>query len=222
MANPEEKKETITTIRYYVHVVAFVVFGVSLGAYLMLQAYPYIEVHPTIVDNSQPETETTATASVSYALPRALPTRLRIPKLAIDAPFEAPLGLNADGTIGVPKAFDTVGWYQLGAAPGEIGTAAILGHVDSYQGAAVFYHLGELVPGDRIFVSRVDGTEAEFQVQYYERYKQSEFPNEKVYAPTTFSSLRLITCSGTYEKGEKRYTHNLVVYARLVEPETIQ
>jgi Sortase domain len=206
------------TTRHYVRVVAFVVFGLSLGAYLMLKMYPHLLVAKT----PEPIPVLPEPIEEVFTLPREWPVALRIPKLSIDTTFESPLELNPDGTIMVPESYEQVGWYKLGAAPGEKGTASILGHVDSYEGAAVFYHLGQLEPGDRIFVKRADGTEAEFEVEYYERYKQSEFPNEKVYAPTSYSSLRLITCSGTYDKGEARYTHNLVVYARLVEPETAE
>ncbi len=209
-------EKTIMTSRHYVRVVAFVVFVISLGAYLMYEAYPYIEVR-SAMSIPPPPADSDDEVAQPYALTRELPTRLRIPKLSIDTTFEEPLALAPDGTIGVPDSFDKVGWYKLGAAPGEIGTASILGHVDSYQGAAVFYSLGQLAPGDRIFIERQDGVEAEFEVLSYERYRQDEFPTEKVYTMTPYPSLRLITCSGTYVKGKARYTHNLVVYARLVK-----
>lgn len=197
--------------RHYIHVVAFVIFGIALGAYLMLEAYPYLEV-----ERKEAPVPTPIEVSVPQGLAREWPTELRIPALGIDTTFEKPLELNPDGTIMVPESYDAVGWYKLGASPGERGTASILGHVDSVDGAAVFYHLGQLVPDDQIFVTRADGSIAEFSVEYTERYKQSEFPNEKVYGMTDYASLRLITCSGTYDKGSMRYTHNTVVYARLV------
>ncbi len=220
--NEDTVPPLVPTKRYYVSVVAFVVFGVSLGALLMLEAYPYLEVRHTLPVEEQITIDsgevTTTPSDTSYALPREFPVHIRIPKISVDAAFGEPLGLNADQSISVPKVFDTVGWYKLGAAPGEIGTAAILGHVDSYKGPAVFYSLGQLAPGDEIYITRADGSEATFVVEYYERYPQDEFPAEKVYTPTSYASLRLITCSGIYKKGEQRYTHNLVVYARLKEP----
>jgi len=215
MHSTKATKKIHQATRHYVHVVAFVVFGACLGALLMLEAYPYLEIRHVLPTQ---EPVTVAPTETPYALPRAFPINLRIPKISLDAAFSEPLGLNADQSISVPKEFDTVGWYKLGAAPGEVGTAAILGHVDSYEGPAVFFSLGQLAPGDSIFVTRADGTEAEFEVEYYERYPQDEFPTEKVYTPTSYASLRLITCSGIYKKGEQRYTHNLVVYARLKEP----
>ena len=203
------------TTRRYVHVVAFVVFGMCLGALLMLEAYPYLEVRRALLSG---ESVMDASSGTPYTLNRAIPINLRIPTISVDTTFSEPLGLNDDQTISVPKSYEEVGWYKLGASPGEMGTAAILGHVDSYQGPAVFFSLGQLAPGDSIFVTRADGTEAEFEVEYFERYKQDEFPTERVYTPTSYASLRLITCSGIFSKGEQRYTHNLVVYARLKEP----
>ena len=38
-------------------------------------------------------------------------------------------------------------WYKYSVTPGQIGTAVIEGHVDSYQGPAVFFRLGALKPG---------------------------------------------------------------------------
>jgi len=215
----KEIKASIMTTRHCVRVVAFVVFGLSLGAYLILQVYPYLEVKQIVVDTEQNVEANPIATETPYALTREMPVRLRVPKMSIDTTFEAPLGLNEDGTISVPSSYEKVGWYKLGAAPGEIGTASILGHVDSRVGPAIFFSLGQLAPGDRIFVSRADGSEAEFEVQYLERYKQDEFPTEKVYSPTKYSSLRLITCSGVFSKGEQRYSHNLVVFARLLAPE---
>ncbi len=222
MTNEQQTENSVEpTKRHYVRVVAFVVLGVSLAVLLMYEAYPYLRVQPIVIDNrvqnEDDHTDVLSTSTPVFSLSRSEPVQLRIPKLSVDTTFEEPIGLNEDKTIQVPDSYEQVGWYKYGASPGEIGTAIILGHVDSYEGAAIFYHLGELEAGDKILVTRADGTEAEFVVEYLERYLQSEFPTEKVYGKTEYPELRLITCSGKYEKGTQRYTHNLVVYARLVE-----
>ncbi len=208
-----------TTIRHYVRVVAFVVLGISLGAILMLEAYPYI-VSYRIVGDRQPGAGVVEehNATSTYALSRSLPTSIRIPKINLDTTFEEPLGLNQDRTVETPHSFEKVGWYKNGPAPGEVGPAVVLGHVDSYKGPAVFYSLGQLKPGDRVYVTREDGSEAEFEVMYFERYRQDEFPSELVYGPVSYPALRLITCTGVYDHGTQRYSHNLVVYAKLVDP----
>lgn len=222
------KKPTTTTepevpTHHYIRVAAYMVFGISLMAFLIFEAYPYLTIKRATAPADVVEQEGAASNTPAFSLTRSEPVRLRIPTLNIDTTFESALGLNEDRSIEVPKSYEQVGWYQYGAAPGEIGPAVVLGHVDSYEGAAIFYHLGKLASGDRVFITRADGTEAEFEVQYLERYPQSDFPTEKVYGKTSDAELRLITCTGKYEKGIQRYTHNLVVYARLVEPEaTIQ
>ncbi len=218
------KKNRVTkmTKRHYLTVVAFVVFSISLCAYLVLQAYPHLLITRTPEESEEikvGEVET-ITTTPDGSLTRELPIHLSVPKLGIDADFESPLALNADRTISVPDSYDKVGWYKLGASPGEKGTASILGHIDSVAGPGVFYSLGQLTPGDRITVTRADSSVAEFEVEYLERYSQDAFPNEKVYGMTEYPSLRLITCSGVYSKGDMRYSHNLVVYARLVTEKT--
>jgi len=191
---------------------AAVVLGMNVS-FLIYFATLYFPPFNTYV----PYTSDTATTT-DYSLKRSEPVRLLIPKLSIDALFEEPLGLHPDRTIEVPKEYHTVGWYKNGASPGEIGPTAILGHVDSVDGAGVFYHLGQLVPGDRFTVERADGTKPEFEVVALERYSQDEFPTDLVYGPIGYAGIRLITCSGTYNKTTQRYDRNLVVYAKLVEP----
>lgn len=201
--------------RHYVRVVAFMVFGMSIGALLMYHVYPRIAYQPIVYERTEREGTTDTVATTSYE--RALPTVLRIPSIKLETTFEAPLALSADQSIEVPDSYDAVGWYKLGASPGERGPAIVLGHVDSYQGPAVFYSLGQLKAGDQVFIERADGTEVAFEVMYLERYSQDDFPTEKVYGMTDGPELRLITCTGVFDKGVQRYSHNLVVYARLVE-----
>ncbi len=211
------------TARHYARVVAFAVFGCSVGVLAMLWAYPtatrlLIEYRQSAQKNIV-EVQGGATTS-PYT--RSAPISIRIPSIGVDAMFEAPLELNDDQTIEVPDSFEKVGWYKLGASPGEVGPAVILGHVDSYEGPAVFFSLGQLSSGDRIYITRSDGTEVEFKVDYFERYPVEEFPTEKVYGKTSGSELRLITCTGVYNHGTLRYNKNLVVYATLVSTTTIE
>jgi sortase (surface protein transpeptidase) len=148
---------------------------------------------------------------------RFAPTVLTIPKLNLETTFVEPLGLNEDQTVSIPDSYEQVGWYKYGATPGEIGSAVILGHVDSVDGPAVFFSLGQLEKGDEINVQREDGTTATFVVDDLVRYPQNAFPTEKVYGNTNTATLKLVTCTGLFNKGEQRYSHNLVVYATLKE-----
>lgn len=150
-------------------------------------------------------------------LPRAEPTRLRIPKISVDAPF-TDLAIDATGKLEAPPANDTnlVGWYAKGVSPGEAGTAIIAGHVDTKTSAAVFAGLGDLKKGDKFSVERSDGRTASFVVDSAETFAKDAFPDDRVYADTSDAEVRLITCAGTYNRTVKDYTDNLVVFAHLV------
>ncbi len=154
---------------------------------------------------------------VSNTVSKVLRVKLSIPKINLNTDFEDPLGLNEDREVETPKTFDKVGWYKYSPVPGVIGPAVVLGHVDSKSGPAVFFSLGQLEAGDDIFINRDDGSVAHFKVDFLERYEQKEFPSQKVYGNIDHVGLRLVTCSGIYLRGKQRYTHNLVVYAKLVE-----
>jgi len=152
---------------------------------------------------------------------RSAPVYISIPKIGLNTDFVPPLGLNDDRTVSVPDSYEEVGWYKNGVSPGEIGSSVILGHVDSYEGPAIFYKLGQLDERDEIEIEREDGTVATFVITDIERVSQSNFPTEKVYGDVDYAGLRLVTCTGIYNKGELRYSHNLIVYGELKDNEYI-
>ncbi|WP_329458001.1 class F sortase [Streptomyces sp. NBC_01497] len=161
------------------------------------------------------------TAAVPHArpgpapLPASAPVRLRIPRIGVDAPM-AGLGLTRDGRLDAPPASrgDLAGWYERGTTPGAKGTAIVAGHVDTARGPAVFYNLGTLRKGDRIEITRRDGRTAVFGVDAVEVYKNSAFPNHKVYAAANRPELRVITCGGGFSPSTG-YEGNVVTYAHL-------
>jgi hypothetical protein len=146
---------------------------------------------------------------------RSLPTELQIPAIGLDVSLST-LGLNPDGTVQVPTDIQQPGWYRLGPSPGQIGSAVILGHVDSYQGPAVFFKLRDLVAGDLIKVSLADGVTAQFMVTTVAMYLKSDFPDQTVYGSHGFSGLQLVTCAGAFDSQSGHYLSNIVVYSSLV------
>lgn len=159
-------------------------------------------------------------ASEASALPPAPrrvapPVRVRIPSIDVAARVTR-LGLNQDRTVEVPSDPATTGWYRLGPAPGQPGSAVILGHVDSVDGPAVFYQLRYLEPGDRVVVDAADGSTATFRVMRLATYPNESFPARRVYAahgPGRF--LNLVTCGGAYDE-QSGYQANVVVYTRRI------
>ena len=105
------------------------------------------------------------------------------------------------------------GWYTGSPRPGAIGSAIIVGHVDSYQGDGIFFRLDTLSPGDKVYVKRADGTTVMFAVTRVQKYLKDEFPTSAVYGPTPDAELRLITCGGTFDSTTGHYLSNIVVYA---------
>ncbi len=191
-----------------------VAFLMGIFVALALSTIPLNQTQSEIKLNQ--ETKLT-TVTVGPHFDYAKPVKLRIPKIDSIVDFSETLGLVENGEVAVPKNYTTVGWYKYSPTPGEIGPAVVLGHVDSYQGPAVFYKLKDLVPGDDIYIDREDGSIAHFVINSLENYKQSEFPTQVVYGDINYAGLRLITCSGIYNQGKQRYSHNLVVFASLVE-----
>jgi len=206
-----------TNHRRYVRVVAVVVLVVSVVVLIMS-----FFSKDVIVVNDFSQSTSTPTEVSEYSVSASEPTRIRIPSVGISTTFEEPLSLNQDRTIQVPDSYEQVGWYKGGVTPGEIGSSVILGHVDSYEGPAVFFSLGQIEEGALIEITRNDGSVATFSVTALERYEQEEFPTELVYGDVDHAGLRLVTCSGTFDKGEQVYSHNTVVYAELVQPEDIE
>ncbi|MFD8231356.1 class F sortase [Streptomyces sp. NPDC059696] len=149
-------------------------------------------------------------------LPYALPDRVRIPAIQVDAPI-IPVGLDPDGWVGAPPPEDPnlAGWFTGAVTPGEKGTAVVVGHVDNQQGPAVFYGLGALKKGHRVEVARQDGKTAEFEIYGVEVFEKNNFPGDRVYASKGAPELRVITCGGGFSK-QDGYAGNVVAFARLV------
>jgi LPXTG-site transpeptidase (sortase) family protein len=98
--------------------------------------------------------------------------------------------------------------------PGDRGTAVIFGHVDSRAGPAVFFRLRELRTGDVLLVTPRGRPTARYRVQRSEDVSKDRFPTRRVYRPSPYPSLRLVTCTGPFDRVRGHYRDNLVVYAK--------
>jgi hypothetical protein len=146
---------------------------------------------------------------------RSVPVSIRIPAMGVSVSLSQ-LGLNADKSPQVPTKFQEPGWYKLGPAPGQMGSAVILGHVDDKNGPAVFYKLGSLKAGDTVDVSLTDGAVVHFAVTTVETYAKAQFPSQKVYGSHGISGLQLVTCGGKFDAASGHYLSNVVAYTSLV------
>ncbi len=159
-----------------------------------------------------------AAALGKRAGPTVPPVRLRIPAIGVSAKIVGE-GIDAGGALQVPPLTDAgvreAGWYDLGPAPGQVGSAIIVGHVDSYQAKGIFYDLGLLVPGNAVEVTLANGETARFTVTSVQEYAKAHFPATEVYGPEPYPALRLITCGGAFDAATGHYLSNIVVYARM-------
>jgi LPXTG-site transpeptidase (sortase) family protein len=143
------------------------------------------------------------------------PSRIRIPRLAIDTIVEE-VGITANGTMDVPGNIWHTAWLKSGKKPGEVGNAVIAGHLDAVKSTAIFWDLGKLSKGDRVFVSDKNGFELTFEVIKVTTYDLKTAPLAEIFGITDEKNLNLVTCEGIFSKDERTYNKRLVVYTRLV------
>jgi hypothetical protein len=179
---------------------------------------------PTTSSTARPETSAPAASAPAPAaagqakpLGHSLPIKLDIPRIGVHAPVST-LGLKSDGTIQEPPLSKPglTGWYRLGPTPGERGPAVIAGHVDANGGPAVFYRLKQLHRGDKVTVTRKDGSAVAFVLDTIQRVPKDAFPTQKVYGDIGFPGLRLITCGGSFDKRTGHYIDNVIAYGHMV------
>lgn len=148
----------------------------------------------------------------------ARPVQLDIDDLGIHASV-IPRSLDRTGAVAAPPYATpkVAGWYDAGPTAGEEGAAVLVGHVDTDRRPAVFYPLSTARPGTTVEVTRGDGLVAEFTVESTEVVGRAEFDAGEVYGPREDgrAELRLLTCGGAFDRGERAYTSNVVVSAYL-------
>lgn len=146
------------------------------------------------------------------------PRSVEIEAIGVDARI-VERGLDDHGAVEPPPMDEPglVGWYGGGPAPGAEGVAVLVGHLDTDTGRAVFHRLPSVRPGDRVRVARADGTVAEFTVEEVSTAERDGFDPDEVYGPRRSgrAELRVITCTGEFDRADGTYTANLVVSAYL-------
>jgi LPXTG-site transpeptidase (sortase) family protein len=150
------------------------------------------------------------------ALGAITPARLRIPSIGVDAAV-AGVGLMPDGSMGAPTDLWTSSWLSSSARPGQAGSAVIAGH-RGIGTQALFSHLENVRPGDRIHVSDASGGELVYEVTRVAPMDLSVATQLQVFGKTNQQQLVLITCFGHYSRSTGTYDHRLVVFSRLLAP----
>ena len=143
------------------------------------------------------------------------PARVEIPSLGIDSSL-IDLFVAEDGTMGVPKTPEQIGWWEDGPVPGELGASLIAAHVSLGGQPGAFAELGALEVGAKVVIDRVDGTAATYRVTSVEQFPKAEFPEERVYSYDGPTRLHLVTCGREINPETGHYDDNVVAFADLV------
>jgi hypothetical protein len=161
-------------------------------------------------DEPEPEPEPAAQSRP------ALPAELRINGIGVRSSFEH-LGRTPQGAMADPVGWDNVSWFNEGPRPGEIGNAAVAGHLDRPGGApAAFWNLRYMSVGDRVSVITTAGEELVFEVTEIEQFYVWNAPNSKIFGRSDTADMNLITCAGSWDTSLGTYDQRLVVYTTLV------
>ncbi len=142
-----------------------------------------------------------------------LPTRLKIPKINVDAAIEH-VGLTSGGDMDIPKGPTTAGWFSQGPRPGANGSAVIDGHF-GYRNdiPAIFDNLHTLQKGDNIYVEDDKGAIIIFVVRESRQYSPNENTSSIFTSNDGKTHLNLITCQGIWSNSQRSYSKRLVVFA---------
>jgi LPXTG-site transpeptidase (sortase) family protein len=142
------------------------------------------------------------------------PVRVRIPQIGVKAEV-LPVGLDKAKAVAIPEDIMKVGWYELGVPPGASqGSAVLVAHRDGrVQGHGVFYNLGQLELGDKVFITTSAGEKLSYKVVSRELISKKRLPLEELFAIDGPPRLTLISCGGYYDRNNGGYQDNVVVTA---------
>lgn len=145
-----------------------------------------------------------------------IPIQINIPSISVNSLVEK-VGISEDGSMDVPKNPKNVGWYMFGPKPGEVGSSAIAGHINWWNGVdGIFDKLHKLKPGDEIVVSDENDNPLTFVVRKIKTFEAKADASEVFVSDDGKSHLNLITCSGKWNKRAQQYSTRLVVFADLL------
>ena len=146
---------------------------------------------------------------------RPAPTAITIDAIGVTAPIVA-VGVQPDGQLEIPDERH-VGWYELGAHPGQPGATVLAAHVNWHHVDGPFARLLDLEPGSPITVALDDGSRRTYEVVERAQYDKTALPDERIWTHEGPETLVLITCGGSFNPDIRRFRDNIVAYAVPVE-----
>lgn len=174
---------------------------------------------PDLVPTEVPVRPADLDAIVADAADAAVaPVGLALPELDIEVPVD-PVGVQEDGQMEIPPRAERAGWYRFGPAPADgSGTVVVAAHVDSVaSGVGPFARLHDATEGTLAVVTSADGTRHTYRVTEVRQVTKAEAEWAPVFTREGPSRLVLVTCGGTFQPDQRRYSDNVVVVAELVD-----
>jgi sortase A len=160
---------------------------------------------------------TTPAEETQPVVEKITPSKLSIESIGVDAPVES-VGV-LDGAMAVPTTPESVGWYEFGTVPGDIGSAVLAGHVNWKDNPnAVFTNLKNVKIGDIIQITNSNGQVVLFIVEKIESYPLYSDTNEVFSSNDGLAHLNLITCSGLWNSIIRSHELRLVIFTTKFEP----
>jgi hypothetical protein len=186
----------------------------GIGSAINPAATPQLGTVPAVQTPAGPTAQPASQfgTAAGPALAGAIPRRLAVPSLHVDAPI-VPVGVLPSGALAVPDNPRVLGWWQGGARPASgLGSIVIAGHVDTAaSGPGALFHLRELRPGDPLVLSTDHGSRR-YVMAALRSYPKADLPAE-VFAAGRQPRLVIITCGGAFIQKTRQYADNIVVYA---------
>lgn len=170
-------------------------------------------VTTTSVTTTTAPTATVAPTTSTTVPPPAAPVGLSIPSLGVAAQV-VPVGLEPDGEMEVPPAM-LAGWYRYSPPAGSsTGTTVLAAHVDYGGQRGVFFDLRELQVGSEVTVTDEAGSAHRYLVTERYQVDKDELPIEQIFVADGPPGLTMITCGGSFDRGQRSYRDNIVVRAQ--------
>ena len=186
---------------------------------------PFLPVFSTAVPTTPAAVPKSSATQPSVPVPDptpepAVPTRLQIPAIELDAPVVPVIYFLTDIDGVTYKQYQSLnyfaaGWHSDSAMLGEIGNTVINGHNNAY--GEVFAKLADVQVGDSIDIDSASGTfhytvvnRIIFPDSYYMEFDK-RLENGRWVARSSDTRLTLVTC-WPYET----YTHRLVLVAEQI------
>ena len=127
------------------------------------------------------------------------------------------VGRTPRGAIGSPDNPFVIGWYNVGAEPGEPGNAILAGHrdyedIDGNVGTGVCWELDRVKVGDQMVIRDAEQNIAwVYEVTEAVTVDPYDPDSARYLAATDESVVTLITCTGAFNPQTHTYSHRLVI-----------